>query len=354
MKNLDNLKEIKKIDKADMLGKVMKLSEMVKLGLKTGENAVIPEGYKKVKKVLYTGLGGSGISGDILKNLLCGKCRIPVFVNRNYTIPGWVDASTLVFAASLSGNTEETIAAFKEALSKKAKVVVITSGGKLRTLAEKNNLPVLLVPGGNPPRASLPYLLFPALFVMKKLGFTAIKAPEFIESIDLLEDLAKSYAPEIKLKDNPAKQLAVKLHKKPVLVFGSADNTDAVAVRWKCQLAENSKVFGFASTIPEMNHNEIVGWELLKENLKKYAVLFLRTQDDLPQVKKRFLLTRKIISRKAGWTGEVNAAGKTPLARQLSLIYFADFVSVYLALLHGVDPTPIKAIDYFKANLSKQ
>ncbi|OGF48848.1 MAG: bifunctional phosphoglucose/phosphomannose isomerase [Candidatus Firestonebacteria bacterium RIFOXYA2_FULL_40_8] len=353
MTNLDNLKEMKLLDPSGMMENVLNFPDMVETGIQLGKDALIPASYKKIKKVLFTGLGGSAIGGDILKNLLGDNSPVSISVNRNYSVPAWVDKDTLVFAASHSGNTEETISAFKDALSKKAKVIVVTSGGTLKKLAEGHKLPVVVVPGGKPPRASLPYLFFPVLLIMDKLGFTKIKTSELDELSEILRKLKKAYSPEVKAETNPAKQLASKLFAKPVIVFGAADLTDAVATRWKCQLAENSKVFTFTCTIPEMNHNEIVSWELLKKVLRKFAVLFLQDGNELPQIKKRFKLTKQVIGKKANWVGEVNSVGESMLIRTFSLIYLGDFTSVYLALLYNEDPTAIKIIEDFKNALSK-
>src|SRR3989339_590324 len=250
MFDLDYLKGMKKLDPSSMMENVLNFPEMVKTGIRIGKDAKVPLDYKNASKVLFTGLGGSAIGGDILKNLLYDNSSVSITVNRNYTVPKWVGEDTLVFAVSHSGNTEETISAFKDALSKKEK-----------------KIPVILVPGEKPPRASLPYLFFPVLIIMYKLGFAKVKTGELSELLKILEMLKKTYAPEVKLEDNPAKKLASKLFVKPVIIFGSADSTDAVATRWKCQLSENSKVITFACTIPEMNHNEIVSWGMLKISL---------------------------------------------------------------------------------------
>jgi len=353
MTNLDNMKELKKLDPSDMLGNVLDVPEMVRKGIKLGQEAKLPASYKKIDKILFTGLGGSAIGGDILKNLLSGNSAVPLTVNRNYFVPAWVDEKTLVIAVSFSGNTEETLSASKDALAKKAKLLVVTSGGALKKLAEEKGLPALLVPGGKPPRASLPYLFFPVLLALAQLGFIKVKNTELTELVDKLESLKAAYGPEVKQDKNPAKKLALKLFAKPVIVFGSADLTDAVATRWKCQLAENSKVFTFTCSVPEMNHNEIVSWELLKKVLRKFAVLFLQDKKDLPQIKKRFKLSKEVIAKKANWVGEVNSSGESLLTRLFSLIYLGDFTSVYLAYLYGEDPTAIKIIEDFKNALAR-
>ncbi|OGF45618.1 MAG: bifunctional phosphoglucose/phosphomannose isomerase [Candidatus Firestonebacteria bacterium RIFOXYC2_FULL_39_67] len=353
MFDLDYLKGMKKLDPSSMMENVLNFPEMVKTGIRIGKDAKVPLDYKNASKVLFTGLGGSAIGGDILKNLLYDNSSVSITVNRNYTVPKWVGEDTLVFAVSHSGNTEETISAFKDALSKKAKIIVITSGGALKILAKENKIPVILVPGEKPPRASLPYLFFPVLIIMYKLGFAKVKTGELSELLKILEMLKKTYAPEVKLEDNPAKKLASKLFAKPVIIFGSADSTDAVATRWKCQLSENSKVITFACTIPEMNHNEIVSWGMLKKILRKFAVLFIRDEYELPQIKKRFKLTKEVISKRANWSSEICSVGNCMLVRMFSLIYLGDFTSVYLAILYKEDPTAIKIIEEFKNALSE-
>ena len=351
---MDLMKEIGKLDPSNMMGNVLKFPYMVKESIRIGKDAELPKHLKGLPKILITGLGGSAIGGDILRNILYGSCPAPIVVNRNYLVPDWVDKDTMVIAVSHSGNTEETVSAFKDALNKKAKLLVVTTGGILDLLAKENNIPTINIHAGAPPRASLPYLFFPILIALEKLGYTKIKGNEFHDLITLLEKLKAIYDPNVRIDDNPAKQIAGKLFAKPVIVFGTADTTDAVATRWKCQLAENSKVFSFTSTMPEMNHNEIVGWELLKKVLRKFAVVFLQDRFDPVQIKKRIALTKAVIEKKANWVGEVNSIGETGLERIFSLIYLGDFVSVYLAFLYKEDPTAIKMIDELKKELMKK
>ena len=351
---MKNLRYSRKQDPSNMMGHILNFPFMVEDAIRIGRSARLPDGLRNLKKILITGLGGSAIGGDILKNILSDKCAVPVTVNRNYYMPKWVDAQTLVIAVSHSGNTEETLSAFKDALKKKAKLLAVTTGGTLEKLAKQNKLPVILVPAGAPPRASLPYLFFPVLLALQKLGYAKSEEAGLAEVPVLLEKLKKLYGPGVKTRNNPAKLLAGKIFSKPVIVIGCADTTDATATRWKCQLAENSKVLAFSSVLPEMNHNEIVGWELLKKVLKHFAVVFLQDRGTSGPQKKRIALTRAIIKKRAGWTGEINSTGKSPLARIFSLIYLGDFASVYLALLYKKDPTAIKLIEDFKKALKRK
>ncbi len=350
--NIDDLAFIKSVDAADMLGLVLDMPEHIKTGIETGKKVKLPAG-RKIQNILVTGLGGSAIGGDVLRCFLSKRCSVPITVNRNYHIPAYVGENTLVFAISYSGGTEETLSACKEALEKNALVIAVTSGGKIKELVSSAGGIVVEVPGGFSPRAALGHLFFPLALIVSRLGLAEIPGAELEETVKVLLKLRENFKPETAVSENLAKQLANKLFAKAVIVYGSADFTEVVANRWKCQLAENSKVFAMHSVIPEMNHNEIVGWDLLRKVLRKFAVIFIRDKQDDPKVQKRMDITKAMLGKRANWAGEVNSIGESPLARLFSLIYLGDFTSVYLSLLYGIDPTPIEAINHFKEELAK-
>ena len=352
MKNIDNIKVMKNIDTLNMLGLVLDMPLHIKEGIELGRKAVIPDNWK-IRNVVITGLGGSAIGGDLLKGYLARKCSVPIIVNRSYHMPEFVGRNTLVFCISYSGGTEETLSAFKEAVTKKANIVVVTSGGKIKELAKEAGSTIVEVPGGFSPRAALGYLFMPLVLIMSRLKLAAVKETELAETLKVLKRLKNKYKPEVLTEKNPAKQLACELFGKAVIIYGIVDTTEVVANRWKCQLAENSKVFSFNGVIPEMNHNEIVGWDLLKNVLNKFAVVFLRDDKDEMKLKKRIEVTKAMISNKAKVVREVFSTGETSLARLFSLIFLGDFTSVYLSLLYNIDPTPIKAIDHLKRELAK-
>ncbi|MFH1824710.1 MAG: bifunctional phosphoglucose/phosphomannose isomerase [Candidatus Firestonebacteria bacterium] len=344
---------MKKIDLSNMSKLVREMPLMIKEGVKIGKKVKLPENVFKPKNIIVTGLGGSAIGGDLLRCSLNGEIKIPIVVNRNYSLPNWVNKDTLVFAVSYSGNTEETISAYKHAVERKAKLMAITSNGAIKKMCDEKNLPCVNIPSGLSPRAALGYLFLPMLIILSRLKLIKPKDDDVKETLNVLEKLSKLYVPEVKTKNNYAKQLANKLFTKPIIVCGVADFTEVIAVRWKCQFAENSKVFSVASLLPEMNHNEIVGWDLLKDILRKFAVVFIRDKMDSERIKKRIGITKSIIGKNANWVGEVSSIGESNLARLFSLIYLGDFVSVYLSILYNIDPTPVKAIDYLKKELCR-
>jgi glucose/mannose-6-phosphate isomerase len=314
-------------------------------------NALALAPAKNVRQVVVTGLGGSAIGGDVIRTVAGESLRIPLIVNRDYRLPAFVDASTLVFACSYSGNTEETLSAYEDAKLKRAALIAITTGGELGKLASSDGFPVITVPPGLPPRAALGYSAVALLSALGALGLTADTERSLRETVALLPALANRYGPEVPEGENPAKAMARSLHGKIVAIYASSGILDAAAVRWRGQIEENAKNLAFHHVLPEMNHNELVGWKRPEELLMRVGVVFLRDQGDHPQVQRRFELTKGILSAKAGVVHEVWSKGSSLLARIFSTIYLGDFVSLYLAWLNGEDAMPVEVIDYLKKSL---
>ena len=278
-----------------------------------------------------------------------------MIINRNYGLPGFVNEKTLLFVCSYSGNTEETLSAYQEGRARKAKIVTLTSDGKLKDLASQNDLPCLLVPPGQPPRSALGYLFFPALTALSKMGLIEDKAKQIEEAVRLLFKLKdEALGPQITTLNNKAKRLAENLYNKFPLIYTSTGFFETVAARWRAQLAENSKTLSSSHLVPEMNHNEIVGWEFPPQMLGEFAVVMLRDKSEHEKIKKRFEITKSIIKQKAHGLFEVWSQGDGLLARIFFLIYMGDYVSFYLAILNGIDPTPVEKIDYLKKQLTEQ
>lgn len=348
-----DLKEIKKFDRENMLDLIINFDKQWKESIGIGEKFKIDEKFKEINKIVVTGMGGSGIGGDLLKAIISNKSKIPVAVNRNYSFGKFVDEHTLVFVVSYSGNTEETVSAYKDAYSKKAKIICITSGGKLKELANNSNIPVVIIPSGMPPRTAMGYLFVPLLIILNNSGIVKDTKEEIEETYSILRKLKDMYKPEV--SNNIAKKLAYKLTGKPIVVYGAADTTEIVALRWKCQFNENSKAYAISLAIPEMNHNEVVGWsECMKKYLKEFSVIFLREKQEHTRIKYRIDISKKIISKYNKNILEVYSSGNSLLSRLMSLIYLGDFISFYLAILNKVDPTPVEAITYLKDQLSKK
>lgn len=306
----------------------------------------------KVNAIVVTGLGGSAMGGDLVRTIAESQIQYPLVVNRNYDLPGFVGGSTLVFACSYSGNTEETLSAYAQARSAKAGIVCITSGGKLEAMAKADGYPAIRMPAGLPPRAALGYSLIALLGAMQAMRIMPEMAESVRESVELLRALRDRYGMESPESVNPAKKMASSLSGKIVAIYGSYGIMEASAYRWRSQIAENAKNLATHHVLPEMNHNELVGWMYPEEVLRQFGVVFLRDREDHPQIKRRFDLTRDLIAAKSGGIHEIWSEGRSLLARALSVIYLGDFVSLYLAYLNNTDPTPVQVIDYLKTNLS--
>ncbi len=302
-----------------------------------------------IQSVVVTGLGGSAIGGDILRSYFAPTLKVPVFVNRDYSLPAWVGGSTLVFACSYSGNTEETLAAFDRAHERKAQVVCLTSGGELAQKAADAGDVLVSVPGGQPPRTALGYMFFPMLVTLVKLGLTSKMDGEIGEALQVLEKHSRSFS-EFTV-ENPALKLAEEIRDNLPIIYSAQAGLDAVNMRWRAQMEENAKVLAYGNLLPEMNHNEIVGWERLPDILRRCAVIFLVSGDEHPQVRKRMSLSRELIEPYTASVHVVQAEGEGRLAKILGLISFGDWVSFYAAILNGVDPTPIAKIQALKASL---
>lgn len=351
MSFLDRTDRCAALDAESMRTLLESFPDQLESAVRAGQAISMPK-YDEIRLLVVTGLGGSAIGGDLARSVAGPRLRIPLLVNRDYDLPGFVGADSLVFACSYSGNTEETISAYRQARDAKAAIVCITSGGRLQAMAEGNGHAVVSLPAGLPPRAALGYSLVGLLSAMRALQLIPDPAKSFEEAVELTKKLRDSYSASNPESSNPAKSLAVSLHGKIAAIYASSGIMDGAAYRWRSQIEENSKNLAFHHVLPEMNHNELVGWAYPEDVLRQVGVVFLRDKGDHPQVQRRFELTKERISARAGVLHEVWSEGNSLLARVLSVIYLGDFVSLYLAFLNDTDPTPVKVIDYLKMKLS--
>jgi glucose/mannose-6-phosphate isomerase len=346
------LDDIQRIDPKGMYNWIKDFPKQIEDAVRIGKEAKIKLNVKGVQNIILTGLGGSAIGGDLLRSYLADELDIPFMVNRYYTLPEYVGKNTLVIVSSYSGNTEETISAHKDAMKRKARVLCISTGGETAKTAKKFKQPWIQVPPGLSPRAALGYSFFPLLVVLGKLGFIKPKDKDIKETIQLLKnksDLFKN--PES--PDNTPLKLAERLKNKLPVIYSPVEHLDTVNIRWRGQIAENAKQLSSGHVLPEMNHNELVGWKVLTELMKNMHVVFLKDIGTHKRVAIRGVITKQIVSQYAGEVTEVASEGKGLLARLFSLIYFGDWVTLYLAILNTVDPEPVAIIDYLKNELSK-
>lgn len=351
--DLDKEGEILANDPGEMLKALWNLPDQCADAQRIAGEFDPPPDYAAINCVMVTGLGGSAIGGDLLRVYVAGKAGVPVVVNRDYIIPRFVSDKTLVFAVSYSGNTEETLSAYDQAREKGAKLIALTTGGKLGQRARRDGVPVIAIPAGISPRAATGYLFIPIVVTLAKLNIIPDVTGEIGDLIKTLAGLREKFKPAVPVSVNPAKQIAQRLFNKIPLIWGAAGTTEVAAARWKGQINENGKSLTYWNILPELNHNEIVGFEKPVELLKQLAVVILRDRDDHPRVQKRIEVSKTIIQDKVSGVIEVASTGSSVLARTYSLTYTGDYVSVYLAALYGTDPTPVKMIDYLKDELAK-
>lgn len=305
----------------------------------------------ELTEVVFVGMGGSAIGGDLVRTYCRDVARVPVSVVRDYSLPASVGEGALVIASSYSGGTEETLAAFREASLRGAAAYIVTSGGALLDHAERDDLPHVVIPGGLQPRAALGYSLGALLRMATKIGLCDVSESEYSEALALVEAGAEALADTA---SNEALDLARALHGTMPIVYTGPGLMQAVGVRWANQIQENAKQLAFGNVFAELNHNEIMGWEGTPEARRRQLhVVVLRDAGDHAQIRKRIDVTRGLLADEAAGWSEVEARGEGKLARVLSMIQLGDFVSYYLALLVGVDPTPVDTIQQLKRTLAE-
>jgi glucose/mannose-6-phosphate isomerase len=295
-----------------------------------------------IRNIIITGLGGSGIGGTILTEMISEHCSVPVVINKDYFLPNFTNNNTLVIISSYSGNTEETLEAMQQALNKKAQIVCVTSGGKVEELAKQNNLDVIRIPGGNPPRSCIGYSLVQLAKIAVHYGFApASLLNDLKNSITLLEKESTSITTE-------AKAIAKILFNKIPVIY-SLGSCEGVSVRFRQQINENSKMLCWHHVFPEMNHNELVGWTTRNENI---AVITFRTSYDYKRTQKRYEVCKTVFEKYAASVNEIVAKGNSKAEQFVYLINIGDWISLYLAELKGIDPVEVKVIDHLKKELA--
>ena len=309
--------------------------------------------HEKINKIIYLGMGGSAIAGDIFKDIYFKELAIPLEVVRGYEIPGCCDENSLVIVSSYSGNTEETISSVKGAVEKKAQILAITTGGEVLNLAKEFDWSYVVIPEGFPPRQAFGYSFFPLLYVLNELGIVSISDKQIQSVNDLINKIVKRNDDQTAEGKILSKDLAIRIHNKIPIVYSGAPYMNAIASRWKNQFQENSKSMAISNVLPEMNHNEIVGWEMDVPMMNNFFVIFLKSNVIHPRTRARIELTKNMIKDRGVEVVEIYSEGKNLLENVVSLVAIGDWVSYYLALLYEKDPASIINIDYLKSELKK-
>jgi glucose/mannose-6-phosphate isomerase len=338
------------VDVTDQLGDILALPDHLRDAVWRVESAML-EPRDTPGGLVVAGMGGSAIGGALAAAALGDHASRPILAARTYGLPPWTTPDTTVLCASYSGNTEETLACYESAGALGAHRIVATTGGRLADLARQDRVPIIPLPGGFQPRAAVGYMMVTALEVAALCGAGARMTAEVDVAASHTEQLVAEWGPDSS-EQSLAKTLARGLCD-TVPVIAGAGLTAPLAYRWKTQINENSKLPAFAHELPELDHNEIVGWGSAP-GLGRFSAVFLDDCDAHPRVKARIELTESLIAPAAVATYRVDARGTTAIERVVSLVLLGDLVSLYMAVLRGVDPEPVEVIERLKAALAER
>ncbi|MDP2710153.1 MAG: bifunctional phosphoglucose/phosphomannose isomerase [Solirubrobacteraceae bacterium] len=336
------------VDHSDMLGDIAGLPEHLRDALWKVESADL-QPWDSAGGLVVAGMGGSAIGGALARAMLGDHASRPVLASRAYGLPAWTTPDTTVLCASYSGDTEETLACYEAAGALGAKRIAVTSGGKLAELARADGVPVIPVAGGFQPRAAVAYMTVAALEVAALCGAGPRMGAEIDVAADHLEQLVIEWGAD-SAEDSEAKTIARALRDSVPVIAGSG-LTSPIAYRWKTQFNENAKIPAFTHELPELDHNEVVGWQEAPA-LGRFAAIFLDDSDTHPRVKERIALTRELIGEQATASLVIESRGSTTVERVFSLVLLGDLVSLYVAVLRGLDPTPVDVLVTLKERLA--
>ena len=339
-------------DPQNMLKAIYDFPNHIAQAMSIGERISLKQAYGNVAAVIIAGMGGSAIGGDLCRVLILDEMPVPILVVRNYQLPVWVDASTLVICSSYSGNTEETLSVFQQARERQAQICGISTGGELTSRLRRNSYDVVTIPGGLQPRAALGFSFVPMLYLLKKGGLLEMHFQDKLSAaVERLRNIRDSYT--LERVDNPTYALARKIYRTIPILYGETEATSVIALRWKGQFCENAKMLAYHNDLPEMNHNEIVGWKNNEDFFQYLSVLWIRDKADQKRVQHRQRITRQLLEPLGLAQEVIQVDGSSQLERYLHLIHFGDWVSYWCARLHGTDPTPVDRISRLKAELAK-
>ncbi len=348
--NLDDHTRFPELDPQNMLAEIEGLPAQLQTAWNLGQSLPLPSAGG-IRQVVIAGMGGSAIGADLLAAYAAPLCPVPVHVHRNYGLPAWAHGpETLLIASSHSGNTEETLSAFRAGLENGCRMLAVSTGGKLSALAQEHGVSLWRFEHRGQPRAAVGYSFGLLLALFARLSLLPDPATEVAEAIRTMQTRQEDLSAAVPVAHNPAKRLAGQLLGRWVAVFGT-DILEPVARRWKGQISELAKAWAQFEFLPEADHNTLAGLHNPAEAILHTFALFLRAPSSHPRNRKRSDLTRRIMMLEGLNTDFVDARGESRLAQQWSTLHFGDYTAYYLAMAYGVDPTPVEAIESFKAQM---
>jgi len=341
---------IQSIDTQDMWDLLKGFPEQWKHAVELTDDLQISINEEKINNICFAGMGGSAIGADILRAYCYHTCPYPVQVIRHYEIPQWINEHTLFIACSYSGNTEETLTALEAAREKGAQAIAVTSGGEMMVKAAKEEFDYVKYPAGMPSRAALAYSFVPLYRIFQILGFLDEGDTALLETHEFLsEQVALLSDPD----DNEALNLAEEVNDTLPIFYSDSTFMEPVNLRWRSQFEENAKTLAYGNTLPEMNHNEIVGWERTVHLTGRLSLVMLVDKEDNMRVQRRMEIVEELVEDQTASLHVLKTRGSSRLTRMFSLIQLADWTSFYLAVLNNIDPTPVAKIDLLKSKLAE-
>ena len=338
------------LDQSNMHGAISSFPDQLEESFEIIKNWSPVKEYQGIQKIMILGMGGSAIGGDVARVIAQNNCSMPIFVNRSYTIPRWVDSQTLIIASSYSGNTEEILSAFSQCVERNCSIIVLSTGGKLTQNAKDIGLDLITIPKGYQPRCALGFSLTLILLILERFSFISkIVAKNVKKSIIPIKNLCS----ELSISGNSAMRIAEEIHCTCPIIYGSEDMTWVVAMRLRGQLAENAKMLSFQNNFPEQNHNEIEGWTVNEDIIRRFSIIWLRDINDHPRNLARMVIVSSLLESTPDSQLTISQSGPNRVERILKLIHYIDWISYYAAILNNVDPTPVNRIQELKDKIAQ-
>lgn len=350
MIDLDDRAALRDGDPGGMLDAVLALPERCRDGYALGAGTAGLPSADGLASISFCGMGGSAFAGDVIRSLAAGSLPLPVTVVRSAELPAHCGRHTLVIVSSQSGETAETLSLLDAAVERGCRVIAVTSGGRLAARADELGLACVLLPETPMPRAAVGYLTLGSLGALEAMGLFHGIGADLAEAVNELEQVRAACEPSVPTRTNPAKSLALRIGERVPVIWGAEGFAAVAAGRWRTQCHENAKVPAFSAALPELDHNEVVGWSRGRGD--RFFLVALRHDGEHPDVAVRFPPSIEMARSSGMEAEEVWAGGRSPLAGLLSLVLRGDLVSTYLGLGRGVDPTPIEAIVRLKHELA--
>lgn len=345
--------EQKELDPEDMFKSIWEFPENLNDAFKLGNSISLKNKFSNIQNIVIAGMGGSAIGGDVLSALESKNIKIPIFTCRGYSLPNWVNKNTLVICSSYSGNTEETLQALDDAEKKHAQICGITTGGKIGRKLKKLGYDLILIPSGLQPRAALAFSFVPMIKLLEKLGIIVSEIDNWLDStISKLKEVRQLYSKD--KNNNPVYNLSQRIYNKLPIIYADMSSLGVVATRLKGQICENSKMLAYHNELPELNHNEIVGWENNSKIFKYLHLIWLKDISDNNRTKMRQEITGGILDEENIEQDTIKVKGNTFQERFLHMVHYGDWLSYWCALNHKSDPSPVIKISRLKDELSEK